>query len=235
MYILKLNKKHTHLQLLFCVPQYVNNTKYLTVTLHWNKLKYVLPKSEARNLTAQSYQPQSDILCFQMPQASYFLDFPDSWFSLSKTKMRTRAQVFVTGGDAGGDVTSFTVMIFVLTRWQCSVGIFHDKFHQTWHKFRNFLSPSCISHCARACSCVGNKNEKTVWALAIWRMFPRLTIWFILITCCHRTVTSDPHGCVPLAQAVLWVWFRDCRRRRKWMFYQPTHQCSGWEKRNIYI
>lgn len=67
--------------------------------------------------------------------------------------MRTRAQVFVTGGDAGGSFNIFYChdVCGVLTRWQCSVGIVHDKFHQKLHHFRNFLSPSCNHHCVCVC------------------------------------------------------------------------------------
>lgn len=79
-------------------------------------------------------------------QASYFLDFPDSWLSLYKPEMKKRHQESVCDRrrDTGGEVTSFTChcVCQVLTRWQCRAGILLDKSHYMSSLF--FLLCVCV-------------------------------------------------------------------------------------------
>lgn len=119
---------------------------------------------------AQSYQPQSDVPCLHCPEPLIFLIFQIAGSACPKTKWEREHESGCDRRRHGrrGDIFYCHYVCWVLTRWQCSVGILFDKFDQTWHHFKNFLSV-CVCVCwynkkkCNNCSKLGRYGG-SVWA-----------------------------------------------------------------------
>lgn len=149
-------------------------------------------------------------------------------------------RVFATGALTGykdrrmrGDILCCQWGFPILTRWQCSVGIWRDNFLMT--SFRNFFNHFQLSS-DFACACLTKKNDYTEQK--------------IIAQNCGNQEEFAPDTLINVSSSfnhVLWPrwvcsWLaRSCgcgsviaEKLRKWMFYQPVqrqqHQHRGEER-----